>query len=152
MQFIVRPWFGWVLYYRLLADEWINHYRLFNTKSSSYIYHKIYRIWLGLVLWHINHCRLFNAKSSLYIYVTLCRCSAKQTIPLSVLARNKTKGFGPAISTWPEVVRGRDKRVGQRDWEVGSWGRVTRVTSWHRSRETSRQEIGSSDSEEDRSG
>ena len=23
----------------------------------------------GLVLWHINHCRLFNAKSSLYIYV-----------------------------------------------------------------------------------
>ena len=25
--------------------------------------------WLGLVLWHINHCRLFNAKSSLYIYI-----------------------------------------------------------------------------------
>ena len=23
----------------------------------------------GLVLWHINHCRLFNAKSSLYIYM-----------------------------------------------------------------------------------
>ena len=23
----------------------------------------------GLVLWHINHCRLFNAKSSLYIYI-----------------------------------------------------------------------------------
>ena len=41
------------------------------------------------------------------IFVTLCRWSAKQTIPLSVLARNQTKGFGPAISTWPEVVRGR---------------------------------------------
>ena len=27
-------------------------------------------IWLGWVLWHINHCRLFNAKSSLYIYIT----------------------------------------------------------------------------------
>ena len=26
-------------------------------------------IWLDWVLWHINHCRLFNAKSSLYIYV-----------------------------------------------------------------------------------
>ena len=26
-------------------------------------------IWLGWVLWHINHCRLFNAKSSLYIYI-----------------------------------------------------------------------------------
>ena len=24
-------------------------------------------VWL--VLWHINHCRLFNAKSSLYIYI-----------------------------------------------------------------------------------
>ena len=31
--------------------------------------------------------------------VTLCRWSAKQTIPLSVLARNQTKGFGPTIST-----------------------------------------------------
>ena len=26
-------------------------------------------IWLGWVLWHINHCRLFDAKSSLYIYI-----------------------------------------------------------------------------------
>ena len=26
-------------------------------------------IWLGWVLGHINHCRLFNAKSSLYIYI-----------------------------------------------------------------------------------
>ena len=25
-------------------------------------------VWFGLVLWHINLCRLFNAKSSLYIY------------------------------------------------------------------------------------
>ena len=24
---------------------------------------------LGLVLWHINHCRLFNAKSSLFMYI-----------------------------------------------------------------------------------
>ena len=23
----------------------------------------------GLLSWHINHCRLFNAKSSLYIYI-----------------------------------------------------------------------------------
>ncbi len=23
----------------------------------------------GLVLWYINHCRLFNAKSSLFIYI-----------------------------------------------------------------------------------
>ena len=26
-------------------------------------------IWFGLVLWYINHCRLFNVKSSLYIYI-----------------------------------------------------------------------------------
>ena len=26
-------------------------------------------IWLGWDLWHINYCRLFNAKSSLYIYI-----------------------------------------------------------------------------------
>ena len=32
------------------------------------------------------------------INVTLCRRSAKQTIPLSVLARNQTKGFGLEIS------------------------------------------------------
>ena len=27
-------------------------------------------IWIGWILWHINHCRLFNAKSSLYIYIS----------------------------------------------------------------------------------
>ena len=26
-------------------------------------------IWFGWVLWHINYYRLFNAKSSLYIYI-----------------------------------------------------------------------------------
>ena len=31
--------------------------------------YQIYTIWFGWVLWHINHCRLFNAKSSLYIYI-----------------------------------------------------------------------------------
>ena len=84
-------WFGWVLWH-------INPCRLFNAKSSLYIYIKY--IWfglvgfygistivgylmpnplytcilniydlVGLVLWHINHCRLFNAKSSLYMYI-----------------------------------------------------------------------------------
>ena len=57
--------------------------------------------------------------------VTLCRWSAKQTIPFSVLARNQTKGFGHEISAWPEVVRGREKRVGQRNSKlaVGEGGR-----------------------------
>ena len=30
-------------------------------------------IWFGWVLWHINHSRLFNAKSSLYIYIKYIR-------------------------------------------------------------------------------
>ena len=30
-------------------------------------------IWFGWVLWHINQCRLFNAKSSLYIYIKYIR-------------------------------------------------------------------------------
>ena len=30
--------------------------------------------WFGLVLWHINHCRLFNVKSSLYIYIKYMIC------------------------------------------------------------------------------
>ena len=58
--YIYRIWFGWVLWP-------INHCRLFNAKSSLYIYIKY--IWFDWVLWHINHCWLFNAKSSLYIYI-----------------------------------------------------------------------------------
>ena len=34
-----------------------------------YIYIYIYMIWFGWVFCHINHYRLFNAKSSLYIYI-----------------------------------------------------------------------------------
>ena len=30
-------------------------------------------IWFSWVSWHINHCRLFNAKSSLYIYIRYIR-------------------------------------------------------------------------------
>ena len=55
-------WFGLVLWH-------INHCRLFNAKSSLYIYIKYIGFGLVEFLWHINHCRLFNAKSSLYIYI-----------------------------------------------------------------------------------
>ena len=83
-------WFGWVLWH-------INPCRLFNAKSSLYIYIKyiwfglvgfygistlvgylmpnplytyiLNMIWLGWVLWHIKPLWLFNAKSSLYIYI-----------------------------------------------------------------------------------
>ena len=31
-------------------------------------------IWFALFLWHINHCRLFDAKSSLYIFYIYTIC------------------------------------------------------------------------------
>ena len=37
--------------------------------NPLYTYILIYRICFSGVLWHISHCRLFNAKSSLYIYI-----------------------------------------------------------------------------------
>ena len=40
------------------------------------------------------------------ITVTLCWWSAKQTIPLSVLVRNKTKGLVSRSRTRPEVGKG----------------------------------------------
>ena len=70
---------------------------------------------------------------------------------MSVLARNQTKGLGIEISAWPEVVTGREKRVG---WEkeltrVGDGTRTGAVDTGHQSREASHHEMGSSDSEED---
>ena len=37
--------------------------------NPLYTYISNIMIWFGWVLWHFNHCRLFNAKSSLYIYI-----------------------------------------------------------------------------------
>ena len=58
---IHKIWFVGVLWH-------INHWRLFNAKSSFYIYIK-YMILFGLVFWHINPSWLFNAESSLYISI-----------------------------------------------------------------------------------
>ena len=57
--------------------------------------------------------------------VTLYRWPTKQTIPLSVLARNQTKGFW----TWNLAVsgsgKGTRKRVGWRKELTGSWRGTT---------------------------
>ena len=57
--------------------------------------------------------------------VTLCRWPAKQTIPLSVLARNQTKGFG----NWNLGVAGRGNGTREESWldkgADGSWRRET---------------------------
>ena len=44
------------------VDEW-------TCSQHFVLYYYITPFRLGLVLWHINHCRIFNAKSSLYIYI-----------------------------------------------------------------------------------
>ena len=58
--------------------------------------------------------------------VTLCRWSAKQTIPLSVLARNQTKRFGLEISGDRKWVREREK------WAVGEGRRTEAVDTGER--------------------
>ena len=79
-------------------------------------------------LGNIIHLQIKRKLKFSYSTVTLCRWSAKQT------AGNQTKGFEPAISTWPEVVRGREKRVGQRTTRDDGQGQSTRDSremSWH---------------------
>ena len=60
------------------------------------------------IIWLFLHYHSFFHRSC----VTLCRRSAKQTIPLSVLARNQTKGF------WLEISGDR------------KWGRERQSESW----------------------
>ena len=82
--------------------------------------------------------------------MTLCRWSAKQTITLSVLAQNQTKGLDFEISTRPEVSKGTPVAVGRRNPQkaVGDGRGRRAVGSRHRTaEETSRHEIGSSSSD-----
>ena len=64
--------------------------------------------------------------------LTLCRWPAKQTIPLSFLARNKTKGFGLEISPWPEVEGDARRELVGKEAREGSWRGTTDRGSRHR--------------------
>ena len=82
--------------------------------------------------------------------VTLCRWSAKQTIPLSVLARNQIKGLDSRSRTRPEVGKGTRVESLKKGPREVSWRRATERGSWQSTpdrEETSRHEIGSSSSE-----
>ena len=63
--YIKYIWFGLVGFYGIST---ILGYLMPNP-LYTYILDIYDLVWFGLVLWHINHCRLFNAKSSLYIYI-----------------------------------------------------------------------------------
>ena len=79
--------------------------------------------------------RYSTTEKTSFLTVTLYRWPAKQTIPLSVLARNQTKGFW----TWNLAVsgsgKGTRKRVGWRKELTGSWCGTTDRGSWHRTPE-----------------
>ena len=40
-----------------------------SVKRPCQLKYHVNKRWYRLVLWHINHCRLFNSKSSSYIYI-----------------------------------------------------------------------------------
>ena len=61
--YILNIWFGWVGFYGIST---IVGYLMPNPLYTYIL--NIWFGWVWF-LWHINHCRLFNAKSSLYIYI-----------------------------------------------------------------------------------
>ena len=104
-----------------------------------------------------------RAKGDINTYVTLCGWSAKQTIPLSVLVRNQTKGLESISPTRPEVGKKADPRetgtVGKRTPEKGVGKRNPENAvgeGWHREESTTESrrdqsgEIDSRGSEVDR--
>ena len=90
-----------------------------------------------------NDVKIKTAQFREEMHVTLCRGSAKQTIPLSVLARNQTKGFLESRSRrnrkW---VRERAKGVGQRSSKKAVGDRWRTGQSTPDIRETSRMRRG----------
>ena len=70
----------------------------------------------------------------MYVYVTLCRWPAKQTIPLSVLARNQTKGLDLKSRRDRKWKGTQEERVGKGARE-GSWRGTTDKGSRHRTPE-----------------
>ena len=63
--YIKYIWFGLVGFYGISI---IVSYLMPNP-LCTYILNIYDLVSFGLILWHINYCRLFNAKSSLYIYI-----------------------------------------------------------------------------------
>ena len=125
-----------------------------------------FRIWtqitdsiFDLTLIHVFFFFNFSANSFNFVTisslvtwnVTVCRWSAKQTIPLSVLARNQTKGLDSRSWTWPEVGKGtrvEELDKGTQRKAVGDGRRRVAVgQSTPDSRRDQSDEIGSSRSE-----
>ena len=81
-------------------------------------------VWLGhfqlgeLHHWHLCHfCLVLDLVVQFKLYVTLCGWSAKQTISLSVVARNQTKGLDSRSPMRPEVGEKRQVREKpERSW------------------------------------
>ena len=60
-------WARHAVHYLWSKDEHINDVVPWISTDGATSFFNL--VWLGWILWHINHCRLFNAKSSLYVYI-----------------------------------------------------------------------------------
>ena len=104
-----------------------------------YCYHVI---WIGLVISEVCHLmrRSHHLDKNtwtlfyLSLRVTLCRWSAKQTIPLSVLARNQTKAWARDFDV-TEVGKGTRVRSWTKELQEVSWRRATERGSWQQARQ-----------------
>ena len=96
-------------------------------------------LYLYFVLFLCCNLLWINDKGKRGRYVTLYRWPAKQTIPLSVLTRNQTKGFW----IWNLGVAGRGNGTREESWlekgadRVGMEPQTGAVDTRHRSSETS---------------
>ena len=81
-----------------------------------------------------HYCRFLLGSFHWQGVVTLCRWSTKQTIPLSVLARNQTKAWACDLRRDRKWVRECESGVGQRNSEkwVGDGRRRRPINTEHR--------------------
>ena len=82
-------------------------------------------LYYNFILFYFCNLLWINDKGKRGRYVTLYRWPAKQTIPLSVLARNQTKGFWTWNLTVSGSGKGTRKGVGWRKELTGSWRGTT---------------------------
>ena len=133
----------------LLVVSWNNEPRLAHrwqqSASSAFQFHYIQSFLIlyflyAILLRSLILLLIVSSFSCYLIYlgatcvVTLCRWSAKRTILLSILARNQTKGLDSRSRRDRRWVRERE-RSWTKELTEGSWRKVTRVASWHRTAE-----------------
>ena len=91
------------------------NFTLWSTETIKSTIRQVLFIWLSL---------------GLIVCVTLCEWSAKQTIPLSVLARNQTEAWARNLRPDRKWVRERERAGWTKELIEGSWRRARQSGSW----------------------